>query len=348
MMIFLVVGLTVATYGLVRFGYGRPTSGTLPPCAGQVSPFRPKPQFAGRYVGVATRYPYQSWEHNFAEALTRPPGIVEYYEPFPNPSGFQGNVACFFAGKRMLSLIQLDPGPHVSLAAIAAGRYDGYLESYARAVKSFGARIALSFGHEMNGWWYSWGLHGNSPAALFTTKPGRFVAAWRHMHDVFAKAGATNVSWVWTVRQSVGRYDHKAFPGVRAWWPGSKYVDWIGVDGYFRRPTETFGSVFGTQITGIRAFTSKPILISETAVRMSNPDAAAQITGLFTGVRVTPGMLGVIWFDLDAKKTGIQWNIDRNKAALSAIRAAIHAAGPPAAQSPTPRRTPSAPDGAAR
>jgi beta-mannanase len=218
----------------------------------------------------------------------------------------------------------------VSLDAIAAGKYDGYLRAYAGAVKSFGAPVALSFGHEMNGWWYPWSLRPDSPAALYRAKPAAFISAWRHIHDVFARVGAKNVTWVWTVRQNAKFASHPGFPGISAWWPGGKYVDWVGMDGYFRRANENFASVFGTQVTDIRALTNKPILISETAVRMSNPDAVTQINELFTGVRDTPGLLGLIWFDLDAKKTGIRWNIDRNRVALTAIHKAIHAPAPPA------------------
>ena len=55
-------------------------------------------------------------------------------------------------------LVQIDP-TGIRLRAIAAGRYDAYLRSYAAAVRAYGGRVVLSFGHEMNGNWYSWGYH---------------------------------------------------------------------------------------------------------------------------------------------------------------------------------------------
>ena len=51
--------------------------------------------------------------------------------------------------------------------------------------------MVLSFGHEMNGNWYSWGNQHTSAKA--------FVAAWRHIVTVFRAAGAENVIWLWTV-----------------------------------------------------------------------------------------------------------------------------------------------------
>ena len=43
----------------------------------------------------------------------------------------------------------------------------------------------------MNGFWFPWneGVNGN--------QPGEFVAAWRHVHDIFEAVGATNATWVW-------------------------------------------------------------------------------------------------------------------------------------------------------
>ncbi len=78
-------------------------------------------------------------------------------------------------------LVQMDPDD-VSIAAIASGQYDGYLSSYAEAVRAYGHPVILSFGHEMNGDWYSWGYRHTSPAV--------FVAAWRHIVNAVPRAGS--------------------------------------------------------------------------------------------------------------------------------------------------------------
>ena len=54
-----------------------------------------------------------------------------------------------------------------------------------------GRAVIIGFGHEMNGYWYSWGYRHTSPAV--------FVAAWRHIVTVFRQQGADNVTWLWTV-----------------------------------------------------------------------------------------------------------------------------------------------------
>ena len=90
-----------------------------------------------------------------------------------------------------MPLVQIDP-TGVSLTAIAAGKYDAYLPSLTppRSRRSVG-RIIISFGPEMNGYWYSWGYRHTTPAV--------FVAAWRHIVTVFRAADAQNVTWLWTV-----------------------------------------------------------------------------------------------------------------------------------------------------
>ena len=181
-------------------------------------------------------------------------------------------------------MVQIDP-TDVNLAAIAAGRYDAYLTSYALAVRAYHRPVVLSFGHEMNAPWYSWGYLHTSPTA--------FVAAWRHIVTRFRQLGARNVTWLWTVNV-VQSQDGKTL-GPAAWWPGRSYVTWVGVDGYYLEPSWRFASIFGPTIVALRELTPDPILIAETsATRTAGP--AAKMADLFAGVH-TYGLLGFIWFN---------------------------------------------------
>ena len=105
----------------------------------------------------------------------------------------------------------------------------------------------------MNADWYSWG-YDHVPAPTF-------VAAWRHIVSLFRSQGAGNVTWLWTINQ-----DLSSTGPIASWWPGARYVTWVGIDGYYYRPSSTFATVFGQTIAQVRAFTSKPLLLSETAV----------------------------------------------------------------------------------
>jgi beta-mannanase len=61
-----------------------------------------------------------------------------------------------------------------------------------------------------------------------------FVAAWRHIVTVFRGQGADNFTWLWTVQA-----DEAGTGPIASWWPDAKYVTWVGIDGYYYRPSDT-------------------------------------------------------------------------------------------------------------
>ena len=110
---------------------------------------------------------------------------------------------------------------------------------------------------------------------------------------------------------------------MRSWWPGAKYVTWVGIDGYYYRRSDTFASVFGQTIAQVREFTKKPVLLSETAV---GPRAGqvAKINDLFTGMRRYT-TLGLVWFDI-TQHQGIyhqDWRIEDSPEAEAAFRQGV-------------------------
>jgi Glycosyl hydrolase family 26 len=273
--------ITVAAIGLVGSLHSRPSNDTpvnpaAPPTA--APPLKPRTLLGVYAAGAPKSY---AGIRAFTQATGVKPGVVVYYSGWREP--FQARFAVMAARHHAAPLVQIDP-TGVSLAAIASGQYDAYLRTYASAVKAFGARVIISFGHEMNGHWYSWGYRHTSPAA--------FVAAWRHIVTVFRTAGARNVTWLWTINVI---HPHGGIPSPAPWWPGSSYVTWVGIDGYYYKPTWTFASLFGPTIKAVRALTLDPILISETAVA-PQADKPAKVHDLFSGVRAY-GLLGFVWFN---------------------------------------------------
>jgi len=245
----------------------------------------------------------------FGQAAGRRPNLAGYYSGWGQP--FEGAFARTLHQHGITPVVQVDP-TGASIAAIAAGTYDSYLRSYADSVRSFGHAVVIGFGHEMNARWYSWGYR-HVPAATF-------VAAWRHVVTVFRQQGADNVTWLWTVQGDV--------PGtgpVRSWWPGRQYVTWVGIDGYYYRPSDTFAAVFGSTISQVRDFTRLPVLLSETAVgpRAGQP---VKIADLFRGMAAARA-LGLVWFDI-AQHDGIyhqDWRIESSRAAEQAFRLGVRA-----------------------
>jgi len=210
---------------------------------------------------------------------------------------------------KIIPFVQIDP-TDASVAAIAAGTYDAWLRTYADSVADFGHAVVIGFGHEMNARWYTWG-YGHVP-------PSTFVAAWRHIVTVFRSEGADNVTWLWTLQA-----DEPGTGPVASWWPGAQYVTWIGLDGYYRQPSDTFASVFGLTIDQVRAFTGKPILLSETAV---GPDTGlfVKIQNLFQGM-ATYKTLGLVWFDKDQHGSidHQDWRIEDSQQAEISFRLAV-------------------------
>lgn len=104
---------------------------------------------------------------------------------------------------------------YASLAAIAKGEYDFYVAPWAEAAAKFGKPIFLRFAHEMNDpYRYPWGPQNGN-------RPDDFIGAWRRVHDIFQKKGATNVIWVWS--------PHISMPWFEYYYPGDHVVDWIGM-----------------------------------------------------------------------------------------------------------------------
>lgn len=140
-------------------------------------------------------------------------------------------------------------------ADIAAGKYDdSIIKPEAQRLKAWGQPVFLDFDHEMD---------GRSRTGNGTTDD--YVAAYRHIHDVVVKAGASNVVWVWMPTGTMGNATR-----IKAMYPGSAYVDWVGYDPYnfytcngsgWETPTQTLKPFYDwLQVNGMAG---KPIMLGE-------------------------------------------------------------------------------------
>jgi beta-mannanase len=194
------------------------------------------------------------------------------------------------------------------LKAIAGGQYDGYVDSWARGMAAIGAGpIYLRIFHEFNdpldpgsGSGYSWGIGGGTD-----NQPADLVAAWRHIHDRFVAAGASNVRFVWCpdgVNLNLSR--------LRAAYPGDSYVDYAAWDAYDYDTAEDYSTL--AQVS------SKPFLLAE--VGSHDPawvqDLSAKLrSGGYSRIRAA------IWFDES------EWSLDANPSVRSAVKAMLTSFG---------------------
>ena len=259
---------------------------------------------AGKYFGVevsgnsASLAPVAA----FAASVGKKPNIIGQYLGWNVPFDPQAVLHHWSYGA--LTYLSWEPFS-TSLHAIAAGRSDAYITAFARAVRALNLPVAISFGHEMNGNWYPWGTQQATPT--------EFVAAWRHIHNVFTRADATNVIWVWN--------PNNIFPvpqvKLKPYYPGNAYVDWVGITGYFATDgPQTFATLYRPTIDEIRHFTNEPILIAETSVQTGSAEVACAHR-LFSSVTRHRDVLGLIWFDYS--KGGVDWRVESRPILRAAI-----------------------------
>src|SRR6266496_2917827 len=136
------VVVTAAAIALVsslhgRTGGGGPADST----ASRSATAPPKPKtLLGIYVpGVPQSY---AGVRAFTATTGVKPGVVLYYSGWLEP--FQVRFAEVANEDGAMPLVQIDP-TGISLAAIASGKYDSYLRSFASAVKNFGGGVIVSF-----------------------------------------------------------------------------------------------------------------------------------------------------------------------------------------------------------
>ena len=162
----------------------------------------------------------------------------------------------------------------------------------------------------MNGHWYPWAIESNG------NKPGDYVKAWRHVHDIFTSEGANNVAWVWS--PNVNRF----LKGVslRSLYPGDNYVDIVGMVGFGTQKRETFSTVFASTIAEVRKFTKKKFLITETGAQELNINKAAWTKDFFARLTKRSDFLGYVWFN---EKKRADWRVTTSKSALDAFKTGV-------------------------
>ncbi len=209
--------------------------------------------------------------------------------------------------------------PRYRLSRILGGHFDGYVVEWARALAARPHEIWLRPMHEMNGSWYPWGatVNGNSPDEV--------VATWHHLREIFAGAGATNVTWVWSPHAS----SHPDVPSnaITRTFPGADHVDLIGLDAYnwcgllegarWLEPDRLLAAA----IESVRSCSDAPIFVAETACP---PDArrADWIAGAWSVVR-SHALAGLVWFNCEKE---CDWRLEADQESAFAWRTARAAA----------------------
>jgi hypothetical protein len=216
--------------------------------------------------------------------------------------------------------------PDFQLSDVISGAHDSYIRAFATKAKEWGSPFFLRFNWEMNGDWFSWseGVNGN--------KAGEYVAAWRHVHDVFSSVGATNVSWVWCPNVD----PDGGLQNLAPLYPGDAYVDWTCLDGYnwganhagvdptsarvWRSFDQLYRSTYDQIVNTIAP--SKPMIIGEIASTEAGGSKAAWISDMLAKVPTTyPKIRGLLWFErIDSN---MDWPVETSASAAAAFATGI-------------------------
>jgi len=218
-----------------------------------------------------------------------------------------------------------------NLSAVINGYWDSYITSFAEAAKAWGHPFFLRFDWEMNGNWFPWseGVNGNTA--------GQFVAAWRHVHDIFTQVGATNATWVWCPNVDFAN----KFTSLQELYPGNSYVDWTCLDGYNwgSNPAQaggtslaqadvdnwqTFDQIFQSTYSEIvnDVAPGKPMIVGEVGSTEDGGSKAAWISNMLSEIPSEyPDIHGLMYFD--RYDSGMDWPLETSSSAVAAWKAGI-------------------------
>jgi Glycosyl hydrolase family 26 len=298
----------------------------------------------GAWIGSHLTGGEAPWDMGAAANLEQKVGkklsIVNFSAPFANCSGTScsyynfpagefdsirshGSIPFYSWGSQSIPVSSGLSQPNFQLSDVIEGRHDAYIRKFATAAAAWGKPFFLRFNWEMNGGWFAWaeGVNGN--------RAGEYVAAWRHVHDIFTEVGATNATWVWC--PNVDPEGH--FQKLAGLYPGDAYVDWTGLDGYNwgtnpARPDRwrTFDQLYSSTyklITGSIA-PSKPMIVSEVGSTEHGGSKSAWIEDMLAKVPTAyPKIRGLLWFE--KYDDGMDWPLVSSGSATAAFASGIQA-----------------------
>jgi beta-mannanase len=258
----------------------------------------------------------------FEQDARRHADIVMWFADWKHVANFDPRQAAAVAARGSVPEISWEPWdssrplgaaqPDYRLSGIIRGAHDPYIERWAREIAAYKRPVMLRFAQEMNGRWYPWSESANG------NHPGEFVRAWRHVHAIFARAGASNVRWVWSPVDGDVRAEQ---------YPGPHEVDVVGLSGFvagesvFGSKWRSFATAFGPSLNALHALApGKPVSLAEIAAAQAGGDKAAWISGMFREIQRRPYITSIVWFNV---RKEADWRIESSRSAERAFAAGL-------------------------
>jgi hypothetical protein len=241
------------------------------------------------------------------QRIGRKPAVHLTYYDFQSDDWIKSSVNRSDFADGRIPLVNVEPND-INFTDIVSGKYDTMLKKRADDAKALGKQFFIDFAAEMNGD-EGWGGH----------QPTTYVAAWRHIHDIFTSRGATNVVWAWCPNNE----DDPSSPPAMNYYPGDQYVDWTGIDGYNWGTSDpdfewqSFRAVFADMYPKLAA-KGKPIIIAEMASDETGGSKATWIADIVPTLKNNyPLIKAIVWFDVNKER---RWQINSSASALAAYQ----------------------------
>jgi hypothetical protein len=286
---------------------------TSPPVAVAVNPgpFQAgpvKPPEKGAYVGAwikpdqLTHVGRLAAVDTLEENLGRRLKIVNTYRRFEQMVGTSSDKEFLAQGATLM--VSWATGDNRS---ILDGGHDRLIRRQADAIRKTRRPVLLRMRWEMD--------RPNLRATMWSGQD--YVAAWRHVREIFRQEKADNVSWVWCpTAEGFIRGDAPAF------YPGDDQVDWTCVDVYAGNLFQPIGRLMGPFLQWA-AQHPKPIVIGEFGVAKAWGSAgrAAWLADAKRTFKANPQIKAVAYFESDPAGNGPnqQFQLTGDKAAFKAF-----------------------------
>ena len=237
----------------------------------------------------------------------------------------RGAIPFFSWASQAIGLPDPRVQPNYQLADVIAGTHDAHIRAFAEEARAWGHPFFLRFNFEMNGGWFPWSERANG------NQEGEYVAAWRHVHDIFQSVGATNATWVWCPHVDPAN----RWQDIRSLYPGDAYVDWTCLDGYnwgtkpgggtftAQNGWKTFDQLFSSTYRLItqQIAPSKPMVIGEIGSSEFGGSKAAWQRDALDRIPSYSKIRGLVWFE--KYDDNMDWPIGTSASSVSAFAEGI-------------------------
>lgn len=268
----------------------------------------------------------------------------KYVQPNVTYIAKQGTVPMITWAPHGLTTPQIVDGSATLWQADGEDRtVDEYIDSWARGVCDLATdsdqTIMMRPMHEMNGGWFTWGTSWQAEDGSRPNNHESYQKAWIKIHETFRdECSSEHVRFVWTTNQaSVG--PNATYMGS---YPGDKYVDYVGIDGYnwgghADWGWNSFDSIFRDAYCAVVSETDTPILIPEWGSVEKGGNKSDWIANAFDAIESGKysQVQGAIWLDVTKHEaetdSRVKWSVDSSEASRQAYSkglASVERSGP--------------------